>query len=422
MAALRKVCEQVCQSGRVAAAAAAAAEVPSAAAGLLPDSPITAPSAWSGSELLADEGSWRVYLGPAELQELGVAAVTIAARQLRPPALALEELALGPCCAEIAARVRDGLNRGRGFALLHGFPVGGDPDDVAALFSRFCCEVGVAVTQNSQAGLVHFVTDGKRRPQMGNRDVGNPKSEVRLHVDLSDCVSLLCVQQATDSPASRVASTPNMYNQCLHERPGLLPRLRRGYRWTRNAEATPDDMGDPSPYFVPVFGLQDTGGDADISPVATRYNPSWIGKGSDPANAVAPPCDGGHWAPPSEADFGAGDADAFAFLTQTLNEHRLEFQFGRGDVQFCNNHVCTHGREPHLPVEDEELKRLLVRVWMDLPGAARLAEEPIQRFGTIRHGEPLTLLLPNNTVCFIILLRFHLPLPAACRKLGLHSC
>jgi hypothetical protein len=37
-------------------------------------------------------------------------------------------------------------------------------------------------------------------------------------------------------------------------------------------------------------------------------------------------------------------------------------------------------------VEDEERKRLLVRVWMDLPGAAALLDEPIQRYGTIRHG------------------------------------
>ena len=139
---------------------------------------------------------------------------------------------------------------------------------------------------------------------------------------------------------------------------------------------------------MPVFGPQITGGDERISPVAVRYNPSWITKGNEAANAAAPLSDAADcWSPPSEADFGAADAEALTFLTDTLHEDRLDFSFARGDVQFCNNHVCTHGRATHALVQQEELKRLLVRVWMDLPGAATLEDEPIQRYGTIRHGE-----------------------------------
>jgi hypothetical protein len=202
---------------------------------------ITSPSAWVGSELLQDEESWRICLGSAELAELRVAQSVIVRQALRPPSAVLDSLSLGPACQALGERIRAGLNTGRGFWLVHGFPVeGANVDFVGSLYYRFCREVGVAVTQNSEAGLLHKVTDGTGRPQQGGRGVGNP-GPVRLHVDLTDCVSLLCVRQAPDDPYSCVGSTPNLYNKVVDQRPEFLPALFRGYRWTRQGEALPHE-------------------------------------------------------------------------------------------------------------------------------------------------------------------------------------
>ena len=224
----------------LAPVAAGSSSTPGALASGLPQR-VTAPSAWVGDELLKDEDSWRIHLGPAELAELRVALATIVRRVLRPPSAALDDLPLGPACSALGERIRTNLNTGRGFSLLHGFPAeAADEDAVGALYYRFCREVGVAVTQNSEAGLIHKVTDGAGRPQQGGRGVGNP-GPVKLHVDLTDCVSLLCVRQAPDDPHSCIGSTPNLYNRIVEERPEFLDVLRRGYRWTRQGEALPHE-------------------------------------------------------------------------------------------------------------------------------------------------------------------------------------
>ena len=86
---------------------------------------ITSPSAWVGSELLQDEESWRICLGSAELAELRVAQSVIVRQALRPPSAVLDSLSLGPACQALGERIRAGLNTGRGFWLVHGFPVEG---------------------------------------------------------------------------------------------------------------------------------------------------------------------------------------------------------------------------------------------------------------------------------------------------------
>jgi hypothetical protein len=83
------------------------------------------------------------------------------------------------------------------------------------------------VTQNNEAGLIHYITDGDLRPQAGARQLGKPRP-VKLHVDLSDCVALFCLRQAPDDPRSIVSSSISLYNEILRQHPEYLPRLYEG--------------------------------------------------------------------------------------------------------------------------------------------------------------------------------------------------
>ena len=127
-------------------------------------------------------------------------------------------------------------------AVLHGVPTGGhDLDALEKLYWGLNTHLGTGVTQNSEAGLLHYVTDGKLRPRQGTRGVGNP-GKVNLHVDLADCVGLFCVRQAPDDPHSHVASSMTVYNELLRHHPpsgcrgctagscGTAPRRRRPAR------------------------------------------------------------------------------------------------------------------------------------------------------------------------------------------------
>eukprot|EP01052_Picozoa_sp_SAG31_P040230 SAG31_NODE_5778_length_2331_cov_1.497312_1_plen_145_part_00 len=76
----------------------------------------------------------------------------------------------------------------------------------------------------------------------------------------------------------------------------------------------------------------------------------------------------------------------FGWCEVVMARDRLSFPFNVGDIQFASNHVCTHGRDGHAEVAEQERKRLLLRVWLDLPGNPAAVDEHVQRYGVIRHG------------------------------------
>ncbi len=58
-----------------------------------------------------------------------------------------------------------------GAAVLRGFPTDCEIGDLDRLYWGLCTHVGTGVTQNCEAGLMHYVTDGELRPQDGARDL-----------------------------------------------------------------------------------------------------------------------------------------------------------------------------------------------------------------------------------------------------------
>lgn len=149
---------------------------------------------------------------------------------------------------------------------------------------------------------------------------------------------------------------------------------------------------------MPVFGLRKTPIPEGASPIATRYNSTWIKKGATPELAVPPvlkpkphaAATAGNsssrwgWIQPAKLD--ASDEEIFDWCEQTMVEDRLSFPFRVGDIQFASNHTCTHGRDGHTEVAEETSKRLLLRVWLDLPDSPPGIDDSVQRYGVIRHG------------------------------------
>ena len=193
--------------------------------------PVTDRSVWTGSDL-ARVRDWEYVLDDAHLGELDTALSKVRNVPIRD--IVREDFSTSRVGA-LMSTLSEQLQSGRGFALLRNFPVERyDLPDLERLYWGLCLQVGPAVTQNGQGGLIHYVTDGKLQPSQGNRGVGKPQ-ESRLHVDLTDCVSLLCVRQAPDDPPSRVASSTHIYNEMLRTRPQGLSRLYDGFEWYRHS-------------------------------------------------------------------------------------------------------------------------------------------------------------------------------------------
>jgi hypothetical protein len=321
---------------------------------------ITEPSAWTPGQIEPD-GPWRISLSPAQVAELEGALAAV-----NGAGLALAEIDAGnfplPGCAPVFERIRAGLRDGLGFSLLHGFPVEGhERGDIERMYWGFCAHLGLGLTQNSDGTLIHYVTEGHLRPNQGTRGVGNP-GVVRMHVDLADCVTLLCIRQPAASPPSRVASSTAIHNEMLAREPELLERMYRGFIWDRQNEHGENETP-TSAYRVPVFS--EAGG-----VVSCRYNRNWMTRAAQRSGG-----------------FSDADEALLDLFDELADANSFEFAFKPGDIQFVNNYNVLHGRAPHPPAQSEEETRLLMRIWFNIDGLRPLFDDPIMRYGVLRHGK-----------------------------------
>jgi hypothetical protein len=318
------------------------------------------PSVWTGADLHSDQ-SWRISLTAEQNADLAKALQHINDRGLQFAEIRQEDFPL-PSLTEALQRVLHEVRDGRGFAVLAGFPTDRyETDDLEKLYWGLCTHLGTGVTQNSEAGLIHYVTDGTLRPQQGARILGRP-GVVNLHVDLADCVSLFCLRQAPDDPHSSVASSMRVYNEILRQHPEYLPRLYEGFVWNR-IETPPSELTH-SGFKIPAYSAAD-------GVVTCRFHPGWIRAGMNRA----------------EETLTDQEEEMFTFIAETAAANRYDFPLGPGDVAFFNNYTVFHGRAAHEPIEDEAQKRVLQRIWLDLPDVRPFADEATVRYGAVRHGK-----------------------------------
>ena len=321
-------------------------------------SSIKDPAHWTRGELDADR-SWDIRLSNDQVDDL-----CMGLEFLRSLEIAEIDAAKFPlkCCQDLIEGIRRELISGRGFVLLRGFPVEGyGREDIARMYWGFCAHLGTGVTQNGDGGLIHYVTEGRLRPNQGTRGVGNPE-RVSLHVDLADVVSLLCVRQAADSPRSQLVSALTIHDVLAERAPTALERLYQGFAWDRQNEHAETELPTTG-YRVPVFSQA-----GDV--ISGRYNRNWITRAANRADGLSE------------------DEEAiFNLVDDIAQENSLTFDFRPGDVQFANNYVCWHGRESHQPAQSEDDTRVLMRIWLNLVGIRDFADEAVVRHGILRHGK-----------------------------------
>ena len=323
--------------------------------------PIEEASAWRGADLERDR-SWEYGLEAEHVADLEAALGAVKQRGLSVAEVTREAFPL-PSLAPMLARIAGNLRTGHGFALLRGFPVEAHPfEDLELMYWGLCVHLGTGMTQNSDGGLIHYVTEGKLKPSQGKRGVGFPR-KAPLHVDLMDAVSLLCVRQAPDDPPSWLASSMAVYNEILRRRPDALGLLYQGFEWDRMDEHG-DGEAPTSGYRVPIFSQ--TGGK-----VSCRYNRNWISSAAER----------------KQRPFSADEASLFDLIDDVAEEVKFELPFHAGDIQFCNNYTVFHGRAAHEVEPVEERRRVLMRIWLDMSDFGPFADESIVRYGIGRHGQ-----------------------------------
>jgi len=322
--------------------------------------PLRGPFAWRGSELEASR-EWVRPFSPPEIEEIEAALRDVRRRGLSLPSVTREDFPLPRLAAGLAA-VGEELERGRGFVLLRGVPVERYTlDELRLIFWGIGAHLGTAVSQSKQGELMGEVKDvGVRLGQPTSRGYRS-NEHLRFHTDRCDVVALLCVRKAKSGGLSRVVSSVAIHNEMLARRPDLLEQLFRDYWHSRQGE----EVAGEDPWYVqPVFAVED-------GRFTSQYSRSYI----ESAQRM-----------PTVPRLAAAQDAALDLLAELAEELCMHMELEPGDIQLLNNHVTYHSRTGYEDHADPAKQRLLLRLWLSVPGSRRLPRGYETLWGRIEAG------------------------------------
>ena len=328
----------------------------------------TGPSAWTRHQMEIDD-SWIYYFDVHDLAELQTATDTLATRGLKPLEFGWEDFVLPQLGPKLVSLLND-IEYGRGFVLLRGLDVSQyDHDRLSLLYWGLGAHLGQVISQNSQGDLLGRVEDLEAGKYAGGgyyeEGVRGHRTNAFLapHSDSSDVVGLLCVRPAKEGGESWIASSIAVYNRILEIQPELLTPLMAGFKYDlagkgRTAEEVTNNR-------VPVYSWHE-----DI--LSCRFNKQQIELGA--AKTGEP--------------LTAAQVEAIALVEDLAmsEEFLLPMIFEPGDIQLLNNHTIVHSRGGYVDWDEREKRRLLLRLWLNIPNGRPLAPAYADRLNTGGRG------------------------------------
>ncbi len=187
------------------------------------------------------------------------------------------------------------------------------------------------------------------------------REHLRFHTDRCDVVGLLCVRTAKSGGASRIVSSVAIHNEILKRRPDLLAQLYQDYYHSRQGEEAPGE----APYYInPIFGI--CGGR-----FTSQYSRSYIESAQRFAEV---PC------------ITKTQDEALDLLAELAEEFCFHMELAPGDIQLLNNHITYHSRTSYEDHPEPERQRLLLRLWLSVPGSRPLPAGYETLWGRVEAG------------------------------------
>ena len=298
------------------------------------------PMAWRGSDIKKDDIAF-------DLTGRQAAALEEVLATIRGQGLALG--AIGPAdCRHPAidaplARVFDEIQEGRGIVVVRGIPVAGHSvEDVSAMFWALGTHFGRGVSQSARGDLLGLVRDETLPGQPESARGYTSRRELSLHVDLGQIVGLMCVRQGQSGGESQYASGLAIYNDIQAKRPDLMPILTRGFPYHRRGEEAPTQPC-VTPYDIPVFSERE----GRISAFMVR----------EIMNAAFREL---------KRAFTPEEIDAIDTFRATAAALQFETRLEAGEATFLNNYTVMHARSEFVDWDEQDRKRLMLRLWLDV--------------------------------------------------------
>lgn len=311
---------------------------------LIQTRPITGPAAWRGPDFRTDD-SWIHVLTADEIAGIDAGLGQLAARNLAFPHFQREDFPLGPLGERLPGLARE-LEDGRGFALLRGLPVArySEPE-LEALYYGLGLHLGTPVRQNPRGDLLGAVMN-VGDPDSKTTRVYETNRYLPYHSDPSDVVALLCVRKAMRGGLSSLVSVAAIYNEILARHPELLGLYYRPMYFAHLCEDQPS--------LSPIFSYHE-------GKLSCRYLRQYLELGHEIRGL-----------PLSRVEVAA--LDLFDELMHDPGL-RLDMMLEPGDIQFANNYAVLHSRTSFEDDPEPARRRRMIRLWVKMAEARRLAPE-----------------------------------------------
>ncbi|MGH8664547.1 MAG: TauD/TfdA family dioxygenase [Burkholderiales bacterium] len=322
--------------------------------------PIEGACAWTGAEL-RNKTDWIRPFEPAELAEIDAAVRAVQGRGLDWMDVSRDDFPLPTFGAEIA-KIAQELETGRGMIMLRGLPQTYTPQELRLAYWGIGAHIGTAVSQGGTGELLGLVEDEGKAVDVTKRRGSKNALELDFHADRSDVVGLLCVRKAKAGGMSRVASATAIHNEILRRRSDLIDVFYADWHNSRQGD---ERSGEARAYPKPFFGFRDGYFTGLVSPLYIRSAQQF----------------------PEVPRLTQQQQEALELYTQLSDELALDMAFEPGDIQLLNNHLTYHSRTSFEDYAEPERKRLLLRLWLSVPGSRPLPQGYELMFGRIGAGE-----------------------------------
>jgi hypothetical protein len=321
--------------------------------------PIDAPFAWKGADLRC-RTDWIRRFGPAELAEIDAGLQAVKRRGLDWIDVTREEFPLPGFSAELATIARE-LESGRGMILLRGLPLAYSAEDLRLVYWGIGSHLGTAVSQGGRGELLGIVEDEGQAVENTRLRGSKTARELPFHADRCDIVGLLCVRKAKAGGLSRIVSAAAIHNEVLRRRPDLIDAFYADWHNSRQGDEQP---GEARAYPKPIFGFRDGHFTGLFSPAFIRFAQEF----------------------PEVPRLTRQQEEALGLFDDLSDELALDMAFEPGDIQLLNNHLIYHARTSYEDYPERDRKRLLLRLWLAVPGSRPLPRGYELLFGSIEGG------------------------------------
>ena len=299
------------------------------------------------ADVLRNDGAAHIYhLTPGALDEIGNALDFAGANGLTVDTVEQEDFRI-PSFARDVGRLRERLDTGRGFVVIHGL----DPDvfseDEAEIVAWGLCNyLGRPIRQGIDHDRRLFTVADKGAANTDPTRIGASPERSRKHTDNGcleprppDYLGLFCVRSATEGGDSTIISARTIYDTVAVERPDVLPLLFQSYHFRA-----------PQAHVWPSRGptVQKSIFDISAGELRIHYARVMIEPGMEMAGT-----------PLSDQELAA-----FDYLDELVERPELNFRhvLQPGELLVLNNRVLLHGREAFPPGTSGG--RTLKRLWM----------------------------------------------------------